>query len=55
VGKITDAARADTIVASGEADQVALARAFLGDPRSGLHAARALGTAMTYPPQYDYR
>ena len=43
VGVITEPAQAERIVASGEADCTAHARAFLLDPRWGWNAARALG------------
>ncbi|MCW5747848.1 MAG: NADH:flavin oxidoreductase/NADH oxidase [Alphaproteobacteria bacterium] len=43
VGIITEPAQAEQIVASGQADCTALARAFLVDPRWGWNAARALG------------
>ncbi len=42
VGMITQPAQADTIVTSGQADLVLLAREFLRDPNWPLHAARAL-------------
>lgn len=43
VGLITDAHQADAILQAGDADLVALARAFLYEPRWGWHAAAALG------------
>jgi 2,4-dienoyl-CoA reductase-like NADH-dependent reductase (Old Yellow Enzyme family) len=43
VGVITEPAQAERIVAAGEADCTAHARAFLLDPRWGWNAARALG------------
>ena len=43
VGLITEPAQADSIVRSGEADLVFLARAMLRDPYWPLHAAAALG------------
>jgi 2,4-dienoyl-CoA reductase-like NADH-dependent reductase (Old Yellow Enzyme family) len=43
VGLITDAKQAEDIVASGQADMVALARAFLRNPRWVWDAADALG------------
>ena len=52
VGLITDAAQAETIVASGDADLVAMARAMLWDPRWPWHAAAALGASVEAPPQY---
>jgi 2,4-dienoyl-CoA reductase-like NADH-dependent reductase (Old Yellow Enzyme family) len=52
VGLITDAAQAEAIVASGQADLVALARAMLFDPRWPWHAAAQLGATVEAPPQY---
>ena len=52
VGLITEPAQAEAIVASGQADAVALARAMLYDPRWPWHAAAALGAHVTAPPQY---
>ena len=52
VGLITEAAQAEAIVASGEADAVALARAMLYDPRWPWHAAAQLGAQVAAPPQY---
>jgi 2,4-dienoyl-CoA reductase-like NADH-dependent reductase (Old Yellow Enzyme family) len=52
VGMITDAQQAETIVASGQADIVALARAMLYDPRWPWHAAAKLGAQVAAPPQY---
>jgi 2,4-dienoyl-CoA reductase-like NADH-dependent reductase (Old Yellow Enzyme family) len=52
VGLITDAKQAEEIVAAGQADMVALARAMLYDPRWGWHAAAELGGAVAAPPQY---
>jgi 2,4-dienoyl-CoA reductase-like NADH-dependent reductase (Old Yellow Enzyme family) len=43
VGLIATPKQAETIVADGKADMVALARAFLDDPHWGWHAAAALG------------
>ena len=45
VGIITEPEQAERIVAAGEADCTAHARAFLLDPRWGWNAARALGAA----------
>jgi 2,4-dienoyl-CoA reductase-like NADH-dependent reductase (Old Yellow Enzyme family) len=53
VGMIVDPAAAEAIVASGQADQVALARAMIDDPRWPWHAAQALGAEIAYPPQYQ--
>jgi 2,4-dienoyl-CoA reductase-like NADH-dependent reductase (Old Yellow Enzyme family) len=52
VGLITEAAQAEAIVASGQADLVALARAMLFDPRWPWHAAAQLGATVEAPPQY---
>jgi 2,4-dienoyl-CoA reductase-like NADH-dependent reductase (Old Yellow Enzyme family) len=52
VGLIVDPHQAERIVASGEADMVALARGFLDDPRWVWHAADALGATAARPPQY---
>jgi 2,4-dienoyl-CoA reductase-like NADH-dependent reductase (Old Yellow Enzyme family) len=52
VGMIVDPHQAETIVAEGHADCVALARGFLDDPRWAWHAAAALGADVVYPPQY---
>lgn len=52
VGLIADPHQAEAILSRSEADQVALARAFLDNPRWGWHAAEALGVELAYPPQY---
>jgi 2,4-dienoyl-CoA reductase-like NADH-dependent reductase (Old Yellow Enzyme family) len=52
VGMIVEPAQAQEIVSSGKADMVALARAFLDDPRWVWHAAERLGAPIAYPPQY---
>ena len=52
VGLITEPAQAEEIVATGRADAVALARAFLWNPRWGWHAAAALGAKVVGPKQY---
>lgn len=52
VGLITGAAQAEDIVASGDADLVALARAMLWDPRWPWHAAAELGAQIHAPRQY---
>ncbi len=52
VGMIADPDQAEAIVASGEADMVAMARAFLDDPRWVWHAAERFGVTVDYPPQY---
>jgi 2,4-dienoyl-CoA reductase-like NADH-dependent reductase (Old Yellow Enzyme family) len=52
VGMIVDSQQANDILASGKADQIAIARALLDDPRWGWHAADALGVELPLPPQY---
>jgi len=52
VGLITAAKQAETIVADGSADLVALARGMLYDPRWPWHAAAELGAQVSAPPQY---
>ena len=52
VGKITEPIQAETILATGQADMVALARGMLLDPRWAWHAAEALREQATFPPQY---
>lgn len=53
VGLIVTPAQAEAILERGEADWVALGRAFLDDPRWGWKAAQALGATLTLPPSYD--
>lgn len=52
VGLITEAEQAEAIVASGQADMVALARGFLDDPHWGWHAAYKLGAEVPVSNQY---
>lgn len=52
VGMITSPEQAEIILAEGQADLVALARAMLDDPRWGWHAAYRLGAEVALPPQY---
>ena len=52
VGLITTPEQAEEVVASGQADFVALARAMLYDARWPWHAAAALGATVDAPPQY---
>ena len=52
VGLITEPQQAERIVALGEADAVALARAILYDPRWPWHAAAVLGAQVDAPKQY---
>ena len=44
---------AEEIISSGKADLVVMARAFLNDPYWPLHAAKALKTKVSWPPQYE--
>jgi 2,4-dienoyl-CoA reductase-like NADH-dependent reductase (Old Yellow Enzyme family) len=53
VGLITRPEQAAWIVAAGDADLIAMARAFLWDPRWAWHAAAALGATVVPPPQYS--
>jgi 2,4-dienoyl-CoA reductase-like NADH-dependent reductase (Old Yellow Enzyme family) len=52
VGLITEPRQAEAIVEAGRADMVALARAFLYDPRWPWHAAATLGGTVDGPRQY---
>jgi 2,4-dienoyl-CoA reductase-like NADH-dependent reductase (Old Yellow Enzyme family) len=52
VGLITEPEQAEAIVATGDADLVAVARAVLYDPRWPWHAAAALGASVKAPDQY---
>jgi NADPH2 dehydrogenase len=53
VGLITEAAQAEAVLQRGDADFVALARAFLYNPRWGWHAAAALqGQVQASPPYW---
>ncbi len=52
VGMITDAKQAEAIIREGKADVVLLAREMLRDPYWTVHAAKELGVAMTWAPQY---
>jgi 2,4-dienoyl-CoA reductase-like NADH-dependent reductase (Old Yellow Enzyme family) len=53
VGLIAEPRQAEAVLASGEADMVAMARAFLDDPRWVWHAAEALGAKAAMAPQYE--
>jgi len=53
VGMITDAAQAQSIIASGQADMVFLARELLRDPYWPRRAAAALQTKIKPPVQYE--
>ena len=53
VGLITEPKQAEAIVATGDADMIALARAILYDPRWPWHAAAELGAKVRAPKQYQ--
>ncbi len=52
VGLIDKPQQAEEIIASGQADVVAIARGALYDPRWAWHAAQELGAETAYPPKY---
>ncbi len=52
VGLITEPGHADAIIAAGDADMIALARAILRDPRWPWRAAAALGGTVAGAPPY---
>lgn len=52
VGMIVEPQLAETIVADGSADMVAIGRAILDNPRWPLHAAARLGVDVDYAPQF---
>jgi len=52
VGMIADPHLAEDILAKGQADVIAIGRAFLDDPRWCWRAAEALGAEPPIPPQY---
>jgi NADPH2 dehydrogenase len=52
VGMIADPDQAEAIISQGKADMVAMARAFLDNPRWVWHAAERFGVKLDYPPQY---
>lgn len=53
VGMINEPLQAETIIRSGQADLVALARGLLYDPRWAWHAAESLGARIEYPAHYQ--
>jgi 2,4-dienoyl-CoA reductase-like NADH-dependent reductase (Old Yellow Enzyme family) len=53
VGLITEPKQAEAIVATGDADMIALARTILYDPRWPWHAAAELGAKVRAPKQYQ--
>ena len=52
VGMIADVDYAEEVIATGQTDMVALARAFLDNPRWVWHAAERYGIKVDYPPSY---
>ncbi|MGA1473402.1 MAG: oxidoreductase, partial [Burkholderiaceae bacterium] len=52
VGLITEPAQAESILVNGDADMIALARAFLFNPRWGWHAAAELGGSVQANERY---
>jgi 2,4-dienoyl-CoA reductase-like NADH-dependent reductase (Old Yellow Enzyme family) len=52
VGLIADPHHAEEIVASGQADMIAIARGAMYDPRWAWHAAEELGAETEYAPKY---
>lgn len=52
VGIINNGPAADSVVAEGHADLVAIARKYLGDPSLPYRFARELGVELAWPPQY---
>jgi 2,4-dienoyl-CoA reductase-like NADH-dependent reductase (Old Yellow Enzyme family) len=52
VGMIADPEQVESILSEGKADLVAMARAFLDNPRWIWHAAERYGVKVDYPPQY---
>ena len=52
VGMIADVDYAEEVIATGQTDMVALARAFLDNPRWVWHAAERYGIKIDYPPSY---
>ena len=53
IGLINSPDMAEQIIASGQADLVVMARAFLNDPYWPLHAAKVLKAKIPWPPQYE--
>jgi NADPH2 dehydrogenase len=52
VGLIFKPQQAEDIIGKGQADQIAMARAFLDDPHWGWHAAKLLGGEVPRPSHY---
>lgn len=52
VGLVTEPEQAESVIASGQADLVAVGRGMLYNPRWPWHAAAKLGAQVSAPPQY---
>ncbi|GLV14112.1 oxidoreductase [Alicyclobacillus hesperidum] len=52
VGMLDEYALAESVIASGDADLVAIGRGLLRDPYWPIHAAQALGVELNVPKQY---
>lgn len=52
VGLIRDPRHAESVLADGDADMIAIGRGFINDPRWAWHAAEDLGATVAIPPQY---
>ena len=52
VGQITEPQQAETIIANGQADMVALGRHLMFDPHWAWKAAAELGVFLKYPARY---
>lgn len=52
VGLIASPQQAESVLAEGSADMIAIGRGFLDNPRWVWHAAEILGAAIDYPRQY---
>ncbi len=52
VGQINEPLQAESIIATGQADMVAIGRGMLYNPRWTWHAAEVFSTECAYPPQY---
>jgi 2,4-dienoyl-CoA reductase-like NADH-dependent reductase (Old Yellow Enzyme family) len=53
VGLITEAVQAESVLESGAADAILMAREFLRDPYFPMHAAKALGFEIPWSKQYE--
>jgi 2,4-dienoyl-CoA reductase-like NADH-dependent reductase (Old Yellow Enzyme family) len=53
VGQISNAHQAETILRTGQADMIALARPVMFNPHWAWQAAYELGESIPYPRQYE--